>query len=35
MKTIGVLEEETGEWLMPNEGATNSSGFNGMPGSEN
>jgi uncharacterized protein (TIGR02145 family) len=32
MKTIGNIETENGLWLYPNEGATNDSGFSGLPG---
>jgi len=32
MKTTGTLEAGTGLWRDPNAGATNSSGFNGLPG---
>jgi uncharacterized protein (TIGR02145 family) len=32
MKTIGNIEAATGLWESPNAGATNSSGFSGLPG---
>ena len=32
MKTTGTIEDETGFWLSPNTGATNSSDFSGAPG---
>jgi uncharacterized protein (TIGR02145 family) len=32
MKTIGDLQSGTGLWQSPNTGATNSSGFSGLPG---
>jgi uncharacterized protein (TIGR02145 family) len=32
MKTVGNLDSNTGLWLCPNNGATNSSGFSGIPG---
>jgi uncharacterized protein (TIGR02145 family) len=32
MKTTGTIEEGTGLWYSPNAGATNSSGFSGLPG---
>ncbi len=32
MKSIGTIEAVTGLWNSPNEGATNSSGFSGLPG---
>jgi uncharacterized protein (TIGR02145 family) len=32
MKTTGTIEEETGLWGHPNEGATNESGFSALPG---
>jgi uncharacterized protein (TIGR02145 family) len=31
MKTIGTVEASTGLWISPNSGATNSSGFSGVP----
>ena len=31
MKTTGTIEDETGLWYAPNTGATNSSGFSGIP----
>ncbi len=33
MKSTGTIEEGTGLWHTPNMGATNSSGFTGLPGS--
>lgn len=32
LKTIGTVENGDGNWLSPNEGATNVSGFSGQPG---
>ncbi|HOW26570.1 MAG TPA: FISUMP domain-containing protein [Bacteroidales bacterium] len=32
MKSTGTLEEATGLWYAPNTGATNESGFTGLPG---
>ena len=32
MKTTGTIESGTGLWYSPNSGATNSSGFSGLPG---
>ena len=32
MKSLGTVESSTGLWNSPNTGATNSSGFNGLPG---
>ncbi len=32
MKTTGILQDGTGLWDAPNEGATNESGFSGIPG---
>ena len=32
MKSTGTIEEGTGLWYDPNEGATNLSGFTGLPG---
>jgi len=32
MKAMGTIESGTGLWQAPNEGATNSSGFTGLPG---
>jgi uncharacterized protein (TIGR02145 family) len=32
MKSIGILQEATGFWQAPNNGANNSSGFSGLPG---
>ncbi len=32
MKATGTIEEGTGLWAAPNEGATNESGFTGLPG---
>ncbi len=32
MKTTGTIEDGTGLWASPNTGATNSSGFSGLPG---
>lgn len=32
MKTIGTIEAGTGLWYHPNTGATNNSGFSGLPG---
>jgi uncharacterized protein (TIGR02145 family) len=32
MKTTGTIEDNTGLWQSPNTGATNESGFNGLPG---
>jgi uncharacterized protein (TIGR02145 family) len=34
MKTTGTLSAGTGLWRSPNTGATNSSGFSGLPGGE-
>jgi uncharacterized protein (TIGR02145 family) len=32
MKTTGSIEASTGQWYNPNTGATNQSGFSGLPG---
>ncbi len=32
MKTTGIISAETGLWYFPNTGASNSSGFSGVPG---
>jgi uncharacterized protein (TIGR02145 family) len=32
MKTTGTIEQGNGSWYAPNTGATNSSGFTGLPG---
>jgi uncharacterized protein (TIGR02145 family) len=32
MKTTGTIEDASGLWESPNFGATNSSGFSGLPG---
>jgi|AP95_1055475.scaffolds.fasta_scaffold01111_5 uncharacterized protein (TIGR02145 family) len=32
LKSTGTTDEETGLWKAPNEGATNESGFTGLPG---
>jgi uncharacterized protein (TIGR02145 family) len=32
MKTTGTIEDNTGLWYSPNTGATNESGFSGLPG---
>jgi uncharacterized protein (TIGR02145 family) len=32
MKSIGTINAGTGLWYAPNEGATNESGFTGLPG---
>jgi uncharacterized protein (TIGR02145 family) len=32
MKTMGTIESSTGLWYAPNQGASNSSGFSGIPG---
>src|SRR4030095_3838125 len=32
MKSVGTIEGATGLWVAPNTGATNSSGFTGLPG---
>ena len=32
MKSIGIIQESTGLWYDPNLGATNESGFTGLPG---
>jgi uncharacterized protein (TIGR02145 family) len=32
MKTTGTIQDNTGLWQSPNTGATNESGFNGLPG---
>ena len=32
MKSIGIVEDESGLWNWPNDGATNSIGFSGAPG---
>jgi uncharacterized protein (TIGR02145 family) len=32
MKTLGISDSATGLWSAPNSGATNSSGFSGIPG---
>jgi len=34
MKSTGTIEQGNGLWYEPNEGATNSSGFTGLPGSD-
>jgi len=34
MKTTGTIEDGTGLWAEPNEGATNASGFSVVPGGE-
>jgi uncharacterized protein (TIGR02145 family) len=31
MKSIGIVEAESGLWNWPNDGATNSIGFSGVP----
>jgi uncharacterized protein (TIGR02145 family) len=34
LKSIGTLESGTGYWIVPNDAATNSSGFSGLPGGQ-
>jgi uncharacterized protein (TIGR02145 family) len=34
LKTTGTIEDGTGLWYFPNEGATNHLGFNGIPGGQ-
>jgi hypothetical protein len=32
MKSTGTIEDATGLWRSPNQNASNSSGFSGLPG---
>jgi uncharacterized protein (TIGR02145 family) len=34
LKSTGTLESGTGYWIVPNDAATNSSGFSGLPGGQ-